>query len=215
MKVAWISANIFGYEVFGKCQRPKGVDFRIITLGPKSPIKMYDAIQHPRSWDRLGAEVVRVERLEKKHLKGCDLAIVAGWREYIRHDIRDACPLGMVGFHPTLLPYGRGPAPIINTILHGVKESGVTLFFLDEGLDSGDIIDQEAFKVEDWYTSMEVYNESTASGIKIIRRQFRKLLKGESPRRKQDESKAFVFTHPDEKNHPKEVVARAFDWPYR
>ena len=51
--------------------------------------------------------------------------------------------IGVFGSHPTLLPKYRGRAPIPWTIIKGLKKSGLTFFWIDEGVDNGDILDQK------------------------------------------------------------------------
>ena len=58
-----------------------------------------------------------------------------------------------IGFHPSLLPKRRGRAPINWAIIDGLKESGVTLFYLAEGIDNGGIIFQEKFAIDDQDTA--------------------------------------------------------------
>ena len=48
-----------------------------------------------------------------------DLIVMAGWRQILSEDFLNLPKEGIVGFHPTLLPVGRGPAPIINSIISG------------------------------------------------------------------------------------------------
>ena len=62
--------------------------------------------------------------------------------------IREIAP-DLVGFHPTALPKMRGRAANVWQVLLGVHEAKVSLFFIDEGTDSGDILGQEPYYIED------------------------------------------------------------------
>ncbi len=64
-------------------------------------------------------------------------------------------PFGCINLHPSLLPQLRGPSPIFWTFQQGMKQTGVTLHFMDEGLDSGDIIFQEAVTLPDGISGNE------------------------------------------------------------
>ncbi len=64
-----------------------------------------------------------------------------------------------IGFHPSLLPKRRGRAPINWAIIDGLKESGVSLFHLDKGSDSGNLIFQEKFKIDEEDTSSNLIDK--------------------------------------------------------
>lgn len=76
-----------------------------------------------------------------------DWLFVIGWSEIARKEVLETPRLGVLGMHPTLLPEGRGRAPIPWAIIKGVKTTGVTLFKLDEGVDSGPVLDQLAIEI--------------------------------------------------------------------
>jgi methionyl-tRNA formyltransferase len=78
-----------------------------------------------------------------------DLMIVNGWNRLIPAAILDLPRLGCVGFHGSWkpLPFGRGRSPITWAILNGATEFFLHLFHLDEGVDSGDVIDTARFDI--------------------------------------------------------------------
>jgi methionyl-tRNA formyltransferase len=121
------------------------------------------------------------------------LIIMCGWRQIIKKEIRDIPRLGMIGFHPTLLPAGRGSAPIINTILEGWGNSGVTMFYPDDGIDSGDIIDVCHFDIEENDYAIDVYKKCTESSKELIIKNLKNVILEKAPRIVQDESKASYF----------------------
>jgi methionyl-tRNA formyltransferase len=69
--------------------------------------------------------------------------IVASFGKIIKKEIIDMFPNGIINVHPSLLPKYRGPNPIREVILNGEKETGTTLFLVDELIDHGPIIKQE------------------------------------------------------------------------
>jgi len=72
-----------------------------------------------------------------------DIIFCFGWSQILKKEILDIARMGVVGFHPTLLPKNRGRHPIIWVLVLGLKKTGSTFFFMDEGADSGDILDQK------------------------------------------------------------------------
>ena len=67
----------------------------------------------------------------------------------IPKEIIDLAKVGVVGFHPTPLPKFRGRAALVWQILLGIHDSKCTLFLINEGMDSGDILAQEPYTISD------------------------------------------------------------------
>lgn len=65
-----------------------------------------------------------------------------GWSYLLRPAVLDIAPLGVIGYHPALLPRNRGRHPIIWALALGLEKTGSTFFVMDEGADSGDIVSQ-------------------------------------------------------------------------
>jgi methionyl-tRNA formyltransferase len=74
---------------------------------------------------------------------GVDICFCFGWSYLLKSPVLTAAPLGVVGYHPTLLPRNRGRHPIIWSLALGLRETGSTFFMMDEGADSGPILSQE------------------------------------------------------------------------
>ena len=228
MRIVWLSANLFGYELLKEVLKIKGVEIvAIITLNDKSKTNMYDGIERNR-WYDFNIPVYEIENInnEIKLLKSLhpDIAIVCGWRQMINKGILDIPTKGVIGFHPTLLPKGRGPAPIINTILEGYKKSGVTMFYLNEKVDAGDIIGQVEFDISEEDYAVDIYRKIIRGGKRLLRKYLPLLIEGNAPGVPQDEKGATYFrkiTLKDneinlDKDSPGEISKkiRAFSYPY-
>ncbi len=74
---------------------------------------------------------------------------------------------GAIGMHPTLLPTGRGRAPIPWTIIKGVSNTGVSMFFLDDGADTGPIICQDSFQITERETAHTLFNKVADSHYRL------------------------------------------------
>jgi len=198
----------------------------LITLSEKSKTVMYDGIER-RKWNEFGVTVHEVENINSKNelIKELapDLIVMCGWRQIVDKEVLDIPKQGMIGFHPTLLPKGRGPAPIINSILQGFKDSGVTMFYAADGLDNGDMIGQEKFTIGDTDYAEDVYNKVIEAGKKLINKFLPLLIEGTAPRKKQNETEATVFEKPENNkiDFEKETLdqiykkIRALSKPYR
>jgi methionyl-tRNA formyltransferase len=84
---------------------------------------------------------------------------VIGLSQLIPQEILEMAGDYSIGFHPTPLPKYRGRAAIPWQIILGVEESKVSLFKLDEGMDSGDIIAQHSYRIERTDYAFDVYNK--------------------------------------------------------
>lgn len=80
---------------------------------------------------------------------GVDLVVLAGYMKLVGPEILEAFSGRIMNIHPALLPSFPGEHGVSDALQHGVKVSGVTVHFVDEGLDTGPIIVQEAVPVEE------------------------------------------------------------------
>jgi methionyl-tRNA formyltransferase len=186
LRVIWLSANTFGYEVLKEAIKIKEIEIQaIFTLGKDSTTTMYDGI-HTKQWYTFGVPVYEIKNIndciEKIQRFQVDLIVMCGWRQIISQELLIIPTKGIIGFHPTLLPQGRGPAPIINTILEGYPESGVTMYYVSEGLDDGDIIGQESFTIGSDDYAQDIYKKIIKSGKNLIRKYLPELAEGKAPR---------------------------------
>ncbi|MBQ8341321.1 MAG: methionyl-tRNA formyltransferase [Clostridia bacterium] len=103
-----------------------------------------------------------------------DYIFVIGLSQLVDKRILEIPRKGTVGFHPTPLPKFRGRAAMVWQVLLGVKETACTLFMLDEGMDSGDILGQEPYVIGENDYAADV--ERTL--CEAMHRLFPKVLKG-------------------------------------
>ncbi|MCE5286197.1 MAG: hypothetical protein LLG02_10175 [Pelosinus sp.] len=115
---------------------------------------------------------------------------IIGWSQIASPLLLRAPKQGVLGMHPTLLPEGRGRAAIPWAILKGLKETGVTLFILNEGVDTGPILYQEKISVEPRETATTLYEKINYAHILLIRRVWENLLNNQLVPIEQDNSKA-------------------------
>ena len=115
---------------------------------------------------------------------------VIGWSQIIKKDLLNIPKKGSIGYHPSLLPKNRGRGVIPWTIIQEEKETGSTLFWLDEGVDSGDILLQRSFPLEPNETATTLYKKHI-NVLRDLLREAIEILQGENPPRMyQDHSKA-------------------------
>ena len=119
-----------------------------------------------------------------------DHVMVIGWSQLCRAEFLGVARHGTIGFHPAPLPENRGRAVIPWTILQDRRETGSTLFWIDEGTDSGDVLLQERFAVAPAETATTLYAKHLAALERMMDRAVPLLLAGAAPRVPQDHARA-------------------------
>ncbi|MFO7942557.1 MAG: methionyl-tRNA formyltransferase [Bacillota bacterium] len=119
-----------------------------------------------------------------------DLTITAAYGRILSPEILKVPRLGSVNVHASLLPKYRGAAPIQRQILNGESEIGVTIYWMDEGMDSGPIIHQEPIEVTEDITAGELHDRLAEAGATALKEALGKIVAGEGEGEPQDHSRA-------------------------
>lgn len=118
-----------------------------------------------------------------------DIIITCAYGQIIPKKLIDLPRLGCINIHASLLPKYRGGAPIHHAIMDNEKETGITIMYMDEGMDSGDIITEEKIMV-DLHDNLETLSNKLSNlGTKMIIEQLPLIINGTNKRIKQDLSK--------------------------
>lgn len=115
------------------------------------------------------------------------------YRDMVRKDILDIPAKGCINLHGSLLPKYRGRCPLNWAVINGEKETGVTLHYMTEKPDNGDILAQEKFAIGANDTAKDVHMNATRAAAKLLKAALPKLRKGTLKAVKQDEKKASYF----------------------
>jgi methionyl-tRNA formyltransferase len=120
-----------------------------------------------------------------------DLAILAFVTQIVPQQIFSAPSLGSICFHPSLLPKYRGASAINWALIKGEAVTGLSLFWVDKGIDTGPILLQKEVKIEPDDTTGSLYfNKIFPLGVEAIGKAVALIKAGNPPRMVQDESKA-------------------------
>jgi methionyl-tRNA formyltransferase len=119
-----------------------------------------------------------------------DWLMIIGWSQIAREEALATPRLGVLGMHPTLLPVGRGRAAVPWAILLGLEETGVTLFKLDGGVDTGPILAQVRLPLAPRETSTTLYQRVNEAHRALILEHWRSIASGTVTFTRQDDSKA-------------------------
>jgi len=120
-----------------------------------------------------------------------DLLVLGFVTAFIPQEMIDLARLGGINYHPSLLPKYRGGSAINWAIINGEIETGVTIHFIDEGVDTGPIVLQEKVTIGPDDTVKSVYFEKLYPlGIKMLAKAVRLIREDHAQTLVQDEAKA-------------------------
>lgn len=176
-----------GYDVVGVVTQPDRPKGRKKKLTPP-PVKIA-AMEH-------GLFVLQPEKIREKAeyekvlaLKP-DLIVTAAFGQILPKEILEYPQYGCINVHASLLPKYRGGAPIHQAIIDGEKETGVTIMYMVEKLDAGDILTQTKVPIEEHDHVGSMHNKLSAAGAKLLSETIPDLIKGNIKPIKQDDAKA-------------------------
>jgi methionyl-tRNA formyltransferase len=176
-----------GYHVLAVVTQPDRPKGRKRELTPP-PVKI-EAIKH-------GIPVLQPERLrrsdtidELKRLQP-DLIVTAAYGQILPKSVLDIPRLGCINVHASLLPRYRGGAPIHYAVMNGDPVTGVTIMYMAEGLDTGDMISRIEVPITEEDTTGSMFVKLSVSGAELLKETLPKLARGEAQREPQREELA-------------------------
>ncbi len=139
-----------------------------------------------------GIDVLTPDSLKKEYediLKyDPELIITCAYGKILPSVILDYPKYGCINIHASLLPKYRGSAPIEWAIMNGEKETGITLMYMDVGMDTGDMIDKVTYTIKDNDDNGSVHEELSKLGSIILEKNLENIINGNISRIKQDDS---------------------------
>ncbi|MCM3594352.1 methionyl-tRNA formyltransferase [Metabacillus idriensis] len=176
-----------GYEVVGVVTQPDRPKGRKKTLTPP-PVKV--------EAEKQKIPVLQPEKIrDKKELEQVlalkpDLVVTAAFGQILPNELLEAPKFGCINVHASLLPELRGGAPIHYSILQGKKKTGITIMYMVEKLDAGDILTQAEVTIEERDHVGTLHDKLSAAGADLLAETLPLLLEGKLTPRKQDNEKA-------------------------
>ena len=119
-----------------------------------------------------------------------DIIITCAYGQLIPKVLLDCPKYGCVNVHASLLPNLRGGAPIHHAIIDGYEKTGITIMYMDEKMDEGDIISQVETKIEDSDTTAILHDRLSLMGSELLIKTLPSIFAGKNERIKQEHSKA-------------------------
>ena len=117
-----------------------------------------------------------------------DVIIVVAYGQILKSDVLNLPAFGCINIHASILPELRGPAPINWSIVNGDSETGVTSMMIDEGMDSGDILQIERMALDDRIDSVTLGKTLSEMGAELLVKTLERIKAKDITPKKQDES---------------------------
>jgi len=130
------------------------------------------------------------EFIEKYKEMNPELAVVVAFGQILSKELLDIPQKGNINVHGSLLPKYRGAAPIQWSVINGDKETGVTTMFMDEGMDTGDMLLKEVVEIGCDETAGELFDRLSILGAEVLSKTIDKLKDGTLTREKQNHDEA-------------------------
>lgn len=176
-----------GYHISAVVTQPDRPVGRKRVMTPP-PVKA-EAVKH--GIPVLQPEKIRFqEEYEKVLAYNPDLIVTAAFGQILPKEILDAPKFGCINVHASLLPELRGGAPIHYSILQGKEKTGVTIMYMVEKLDAGDILTQVEVPIEEKDNVGTLHDKLSAAGSRLLSETIPSLIKGELTPIKQNEEEA-------------------------
>ena len=126
-----------------------------------------------------------------------DVIFCFGWSRLLKPQLLKIAPLGVVGYHPAALPSNRGRHPLIWALVLGLSEMASTFFFMDEGVDSGDILSQQQVSITEKDDAGILYQKVTQTALNQLEQFVPAFASNNYQRIPQDHSKANTWRKRD------------------
>jgi methionyl-tRNA formyltransferase len=133
----------------GRGRELKSPPVKALALELNIPIMQPEKLRAPEAMDQLRAW-------------NPDVIVVAAFGQILKKDVLDLPRYGCINVHASLLPRWRGAAPISAAILHGDKETGVTIMLMDVGLDTGPMLAKRSIRIR--------RDDTTGSVLQVLSR---------------------------------------------
>uniref|UniRef100_A0A8B9LYY2 10-formyltetrahydrofolate dehydrogenase n=1 Tax=Astyanax mexicanus TaxID=7994 RepID=A0A8B9LYY2_ASTMX len=198
MRIAVIGQSLFGQEVYKELKKEGHIIVGVFTipdkdgkadpLGAEAEKDGVPVFKFPR-WRLKGKAIDEV--VDKYKAVGAELNVLPFCSQFIPMEVIDHPKHGSIIYHPSLLPRHRGASAINWTLIHGDKKGGFTVFWADDGLDTGPILLQKECVVEPDDTVNTIYKRFLfPEGVKGMVEAVKLIAEGKAPKIKQPEEGA-------------------------
>lgn len=174
-----------GFEIIGVVTNPDKPKGRGMKLA-YSPVKEYALEKNLKIYQPIKIRN-NTEFLDEIRALAPDVICVVAYGKILPKEILEIPKLGCINVHGSLLPKYRGAAPIQWAVLNGDKTTGITTMYMNEGMDTGDMILKEEVEIGPEETTGDLWQKLSKLGGEILVKTLKLIEEGKAPREKQTE----------------------------
>lgn len=174
-----------GFEIIGVVTNPDKPKGRGMKLA-YSPVKEYALEKNLKIYQPIKIKN-NIEFLDEIKTLAPDVICVVAYGKILPKEILEIPKLGCINVHGSLLPKYRGAAPIQWAVLNGDKTTGITTMYMNEGMDTGDMILKEEVEIGPEETTGDLWQKLSKIGGEILVKTLKLIEEGKAPREKQTE----------------------------
>lgn len=131
-----------------------------------------------------------------------DIIITCAYGQIVPLAILNCPKYGCINVHASLLPKLRGGAPIHKAIINGYDKTGITIMYMDKGMDTGDMIAKEEVKIEDNDTAGSLHDKLSTISVPLLMKTLPSIINGTNKREKQNDADAtYAYNVSREEEH--------------
>lgn len=196
MKVAFATCVELGKSCIEEIYRLNGNLDLLITLNDKKASNKSGRIYLDKFAAKENIPLLKINNINDEEVinelnrLNIDWLFIIGWSQIAKKELLETPNKGCIGMHPTLLPIGRGRAAVPWAILKGLDKTGVTAFKIDEGVDTGPIIDQVEIPLLKYETATSLYKKVDKAHILLMEQVWNSLKENNLSFTVQDNAKA-------------------------
>ena len=196
-KIIFMGTPDFSVPILKEVYKKYGVD--LVITQPARPVGRKKVMTDPPVAvlaKLLGIEVYQPETMTTdeaydKVKEVCpDLLITAAFGQILPKRVLDLAKLGAINVHASLLPKHRGGAPIHRALINGDDKTGVTIMYMEEKLDAGNIISSAEIEIKDEDNTGSLFTKLSQLGAKLLDETLPKIIAGKNDSIKQDDQEA-------------------------
>ncbi|MBE7532517.1 MAG: formyl transferase [Ardenticatenaceae bacterium] len=214
MRILYLGNNWLGWKVLEWLQA-QGEEIVGLVIHPENRRKYGDellaSVTPGQTQIFTATELRKADTLQAIQALKPDVALSILFGFILQPSFLSLFPRGVINLHPAYLPYNRGANPNIWSIVENTP-AGVTLHYIDPGIDTGDIIAQEQVVVEPVDTGLTLYNKLEMASLALFQRTWPLIRSGQVPRLPQAGEGTFHRVQDvvqlDEINLDQEYIAR-------
>ena len=162
--------------------KPKGRGMKMIA----SPVKEFAIEKNLKIYQPVKVRN-NTEFIDELKKINPDVICVVAYGKILPKEILEIAKYGCINVHGSLLPQYRGAAPIQWAVLNGDKTTGITTMYMDEGMDTGDIILKREVEIGENETTGELWDKLSKIGGELLIETLKNIENGTAPREKQGE----------------------------